>query len=141
MSGTGRILAVDPGKVRLGLAISDADRRISSPLQTYTRVNAEQDARFFRELLLSEDVKQIVVGLPVHSDGHEGEQAQKARAFGKWLVDVTGLAVSFWDESFTTWEAEGHLLAAGLTQKRRKARRDQLAAQILLQAYLEAGCP
>ena len=141
MSTTGRLLAVDHGKVRLGLAVSDPERRIASPLMTYERRDRDQDARFFRELVKKEDIVQLIVGLPAHTDGREGEQARKARDFGKWLAGVTGLPVCFWDESFTTWDAEGFLLSAGLTSKRRKARRDRVAAQIILQTYLDAGCP
>jgi putative Holliday junction resolvase len=81
------------------------------------------------------------VGLPVHLSGREGSKAAAARSFGKWLAEMTGLPVTFWDERFTTVEAESYLWAAGLTHRRRKDRRDQVAAQILLQAYLDAGCP
>src|SRR5207237_8409976 len=83
----------------------------------------------------------LVIGLPVHLSGRESESSVRARAFGKWLNDITGLPVVFFDERFTTVEAEAHLLDAGLTNKRRKARRDRVAAQILLQSYLDAGCP
>jgi putative Holliday junction resolvase len=141
VSATGRLLAVDHGKVRLGLAVSDAERRIASPLTTYQRRDRDQDARFFRELVRQEEIVHIIVGLPAHLDGHEGEQARKAREFGAWLATVTGLPVTYWDESFTTWDAEGHLLSAGLTSKRRKARRDRVAAQIILQTYLDSGLP
>jgi len=141
VSEPGRLLGVDHGKVRVGLAISDPERRLASPLQTYTRRGKAQDAGFFRELVLEEGIVQFVVGLPAHLDGREGEQARLARAFGKWLGEVTGLPVVFFDESFTTHDAEQHLLAAGLTSKKRKSRRDRVAAQIMLQAYLEAGCP
>ena len=78
-----------------------------------------------------------MVGLPLHNDGREGEQAIAVRAFGQWLAATTGLPVAYFDERFTTVEAEGLLLSAGLTNKRRKARRDRVAAQILLQSYLE----
>jgi putative Holliday junction resolvase len=81
------------------------------------------------------------VGLPIHLDGNEGAKAIEARNFGKWLGEVTGLAVTFFDERFTTVEAESALWQAGLTHKKRKARRDRVAAQIFLQAYLDAGCP
>jgi len=136
-----RLLGVDYGSVRIGLAVSDPDRKIASPLTTYTRTAAEQDARFFRELLEREEIGQIVIGLPVHLDGREGQKAAEARAFGQWLVQATALPAVFWDERFTTVEAEGFLQSAGLTSKRRKQRRDRVAAQILLQSYLDAGCP
>lgn len=141
MIAAGRLLGVDYGSVRVGLAVSDADRTIASPLANYRRGNREQDAVYFRALVAEEDVKQLVVGLPVHLSGREGEKAVEARAFGKWLAEVTRLPVVFWDERFSTVEAEQFLLAAKLTSKRRNARRDQVAAQILLQSYLEAGCP
>ena len=136
-----RLLAIDPGKVRLGLAISDAERRLASPLTTYTRRTMEQDARFLKKIIDDEEIGQLVIGLPVHLDGREGEQAKAARAFGAWLQDLTGLPCVFFDERFTTLEAESALWDAGLSHKKRKQRRDQVAAQILLQTYLEAGCP
>jgi putative Holliday junction resolvase len=137
VSAAGRLLGVDYGKVRVGLAITDRERRLASPLDTYTRRSTEQDERFFRELLAAEDVAGLVVGLPVHNDGREGEQAVAARAFGQWLSVISGLPVVFSDERFTTVEAENALVAAGLTGKKRQARRDRVAAQIMLQSYLE----
>ena len=77
-----------------------------------------------------------MVGLPVHLSGKEGQKAAEARAFAAWLTQTTGLPVQFWDERFTTVEAESALWEAGLTHKKRKARRDKVAAQILL-----AGVP
>jgi putative holliday junction resolvase len=137
----GCLLGIDFGNVRIGLSLSDPDRKIAFPLETYTRRNREQDARYFRELAEAEEIGQIVVGLPVHLDGREGSKALEARRFGQWLGELTNLPIIFWDERFTTVEAEGYLWSAGLTHKRRKARRDQVAAQIMLQSFLDAGCP
>jgi putative Holliday junction resolvase len=134
-------LGVDYGQVRVGLAVSDADRRIASPLTTYQRRDAEQDAILFRDVVAAEDIAEIVVGLPLHLNGREGQKAREARAFGKWLADTTGLPVIFWDERFSTVEAESALWEAGVTHKHRKARRDRVAAQMFLQSYLDAGCP
>ncbi len=136
-----RLLGVDYGSVRVGLAVSDPDRILASPLATYTRRDLERDAAYFREIARNEGVGGLVVGLPIHMDGREGIKAQEARAFGKWLGEVTGLPVVFFDERFTTVQAESALWNAGLTHKRRKERRDRVAAQMLLQAYLDAGCP
>jgi putative Holliday junction resolvase len=136
-----RLLGIDFGSVRIGLAVSDSERRIASPFGTYSRRDQERDAEHFRQLVETEEICQIVVGLPVHLDGREGVKAREARTFGAWLKEITGLPLVYWDERFTTVEAESHLRAAGLTQKRRKARRDRVAAQILLQSYLDAGCP
>ncbi|HWG42465.1 MAG TPA: Holliday junction resolvase RuvX [Gemmataceae bacterium] len=141
MSAPTRLLGVDYGTVRIGLAISDPDRRLASPLAVYERRSREQDAAYFRAIIAAEEVGALVVGLPVHLDGREGQKAIEARAFGAWLVEMTELPVTFWDERFSTVEAESALWQAGLTHKKRKARRDRVAAQILLQAYLDAGCP
>jgi putative Holliday junction resolvase len=135
------LLGIDYGSVRVGLAVTDPERKIAFPLATYQRRDRDKDAAYFRQTVEQEEVGALVVGLPVHLSGHEGQKAVEARAFGKWLGEVTGLPVVFWDERFTSVEAEGFLLEAGLTNKRRKARRDRVAAQILLQSYLEAGCP
>jgi len=141
VSGRTRLLGVDYGQVRVGLAISDSERRIASPFATYERRNKEQDAAYFREVVTAEEIAEIVVGLPLHLDGREGQKAREARAFGQWLAETIGLPVVFWDERFSTVEAESALWEAGLTHKRRKDRRDRVAAQIFLQSYLDAGCP
>jgi putative holliday junction resolvase len=141
VSGNTRLLGVDYGDVRIGLAITDPDRKIAFPLATYERAGRDQDAAYFRNLIAEEKVGALVVGLPVHADGREGQAASKARAFGHWLKEATGLPVVLWDERFTTVEAESALWQAGLTHKKRKARRDRVAAQIFLQAFLDAGCP
>jgi putative Holliday junction resolvase len=127
--------------VRIGLSISDPDRKFAFPLATYERVNRESDAAYFRQVIAEESIGGLVVGLPVHLDGSEGQKAAEARAFGRWLGETTGLPVVYYDERFTTVEAESALWNAGLTHKKRKQRRDRVAAQMLLQAYLDAGCP
>lgn len=141
MKSRSRILAIDPGSVRLGLAISDTERRIASPLTTYTRRDPARDAAFFKKVIEDEEIAVIVIGLPIHEDGSEGGQAKAARIFGAWLQEAAGVPCVFYDERFTTFVAEAALLDAGLTKKKRKARRDRVAAQIFLQTYLDAGCP
>jgi putative Holliday junction resolvase len=132
---------VDYGQVRIGLAVSDPDRKIASPLETYKRRDRGHDAAYFQELTEREEIGQIVLGLPVQANGQEGQKAAEVRDFGQWLKELTGLSLIYWDERFTTVEAESHLRSAGLTHGERKARRDRVAAQILLQSYLDAGCP
>jgi putative Holliday junction resolvase len=133
----GRLLGVDFGTVRVGLAVSDADRMLASPLTTYTRRDRDADAAYFRQVVAAEEIVGLVVGLPLHTDGREGVKAAEARDYGKWLGDVTGLPVEFADERFTTVFAESALWGAGLTHKRRKERRDRVAAQMMLQAHIE----
>jgi putative holliday junction resolvase len=135
----GRIAGIDFGTVRIGIAVSDPGRTIASPLETYSRRNAEQDAERFRRLVAEQEITLFVVGLPVHLDGRESEQSKNARQFGRWVKEATGIPVVFFDERFTTYDAEAALWAAELTHKRRKGRRDRVAAQLLLAAFLESG--
>jgi putative Holliday junction resolvase len=141
MAATGRLAGIDFGTVRIGVAITDPLRQIASPLANYTRRGEQADAEFFRRLATQEQIVGFVVGLPVHLDGRESQKSTEARQFGQWLAQTTGVDVVFFDERFSTAEAEQALMDAELTKKQRKARLDKLAAQILLSAYLEAGCP
>lgn len=136
-----RLLGVDYGERRIGLAISDPERRFAWPFRVHERKEPARDAEYFQRLIEEEKIDRIVVGLPIRMGGEEGQRAAEARAFGKWLHKVTGRPVVFWDERFTTAHAEQLLWGAGLTHKQRKARRDKVAAQIILQTYLDAGCP
>ena len=136
-----RLLGVDYGTVRVGLAVTDADRIIASPLEIRERQGDIRDAAYFRELIEREQIGGLVVGLPIHTTGREGIKAAEARVFGEWLRVVTGLPVVYADERFSTAFAESALWQAGLTHKKRKARRDAVAAQMMLQAFIEAGCP
>ena len=133
-----RIAGIDFGTVRIGIAIADLAVGIASPLQTYRRRDDDADAAYFRRLVETENLQQFVVGLPVHLDGRESEKSREARAFADWLHETTRLPVDFFDERFTSVEAEQMLDAAGMTGKRRKETIDKIAAQIMLTAYLEA---
>jgi putative Holliday junction resolvase len=137
---SGRIAAIDYGTVRLGIAISNPQRTISSPMENYTRRGAEQDARRMKRLVEEEGVTLLVVGLPVHLDGRESQKSREARAFGQWLGEVTGIPVEYFDERFTSSQAHELLTEAQMRGKRRKQRLDMLAAQIILSSYLEASC-
>ena len=125
--------------MRIGIAMSDPGRVLASPMENYSRRSTEQDTQRFRRLVAEEDVTLFVVGLPVHLDGHESQKSFEAREFGKWLSEITGVPVEFFDERFTSVESEQLLLDAELTSKRRKKRLDMVAAQIMLSAYLESN--
>ena len=133
----GRIAGIDFGTVRIGVAISDANGSIASPLETYVRRDEAQDRRWFEKLVADERVTRFVVGLPVHLDGRESAKSTEARAFGRWLAVISGLPVDYFDERFTTHDAQVFLSDARLSKKKRQARLDKLAAQIMLTAYLE----
>jgi putative Holliday junction resolvase len=137
----GRAAGIDYGGARIGIAISDPERKIASPLENYVRRDAERDAERFRRLAAEENVTLFVVGLPLHLDGHESEKSLEAREFGRWLAETTGVPVEFYDERFTTREAQQLMLDADLTRRRRRQRIDMLAAQIILAGYLERESP
>ncbi len=136
-----RILGVDFGTRRIGIAISDPGRTMAFPVEVHEPRGPVADARYYRELVRENEIERMVVGLPLHTSGRESEIATRARKFGEWLAATTGLPVIFFDERYSSVEAEQSLLGAGLTKKKRKARLDKLAAQIMLQGYLDAGCP
>jgi len=139
MATSTRIAGIDYGAVRIGIALADTDVAIASPHENYTRRTPALDAEYFRRLARDEGISRFVVGLPVHLSGQESQKSAEARAFGQWLGEVTGVPVEYFDERFTTAEADQLLGAAELTKKQRQVRRDQLAAQIMLTAYLESG--
>jgi putative holliday junction resolvase len=134
----GRLLGIDYGTKRVGLALSNAEQTIATPLETYLRRDARQDERHLVQKVAEYGVAGLVVGLPVHVSGDEGEKAREARAFGEWVAAVTQRPVCFTDERYTTALADEHLRAAHLSPKKRQTLRDKLAAQILLQSYLES---
>jgi putative Holliday junction resolvase len=134
-----RIAGIDYGTVRVGIALADTEVGIATPFETLTRQTPALDAEYFVRLATVEQIGRFVVGLPIHLHGGESEKSAEARAFGQWLGEATGVPVDYFDERFTTAEADQVLGSAKLTKKKRQARRDQLAAQIILAAYLESG--
>jgi len=136
----GIVAGIDYGTVRIGVAISDPRRAIAFPLTIHTRKNEARDAEFFRKLVTDEHITQFVVGLPLHLSGDLSDKAREAVVFGRWLGELTGVPVDYYDERYTSVEAEDYLLEANFTRKKRKQRLDKVAAQILLTAYLESGC-
>ena len=119
--------------------LADTEVGIAGPFENYTRRTPALDAEYFATLAKEERIGRFVVGLPVHLHGGESQKSTEARAFGEWLGEVTGVPVEYFDERFTTSEADEFWARPKLTKKQRQARRDQLAAQIMLTAYLEAG--
>ncbi len=134
----GRLAGIDYGTVRIGVAVTDPDQRLASPLENYTRRDSAADAAWIKRLAADERIAGFVVGLPVHTSGLESQKSLEARTFGRWLGEHTGLPVCYFDERYTSAHAEALLLDAGLTSKRRKERLDKLAAQIMLTAFLES---
>ncbi|QDT52603.1 Putative Holliday junction resolvase [Caulifigura coniformis] len=135
--GEGRLLGLDFGTVRIGVAISTPEQTIASPMEIYARRNERLDTAYFQTLIKENRIAGAVIGLPMHVNGDEGESAQLAREFGRWLTAITNRPVTFWDERYTSAVAADMLRDAGVARSKRKQRLDMLAAQILLQSYLD----
>ena len=133
-----RILAVDYGEKRIGLAVSDELGITASPLMTLARRSDDETVRQIAQLASKLRVTQIVVGLPRRTDAQEGEMERKVKAFAEKLRQEVSVPVVLFDERFTTRIAEQVLLEADLSRRKRKQVRDRLAAVILLQSFLEA---
>jgi putative Holliday junction resolvase len=133
------VLAIDVGAVRIGLAISDPDARIATPLETVAgRPRAAAIARIV-EVLKSREIARIVVGLPLDLDGREGQAVRRVRTFLDALRAHTSLPIDEWDERFTSVAAERSLVEADVRRAKRKTVIDQVAATLLLQGYLDAN--
>jgi len=137
---TGRLLGIDLGEVRIGLAVSDPGQVVASPAETL-HVPRDADGPAVEALADAagrHDAAGLVVGYPRTLEGREGRAAGRARRFAEELRRRTGLPVLLWDERFTTVEAERVLLDADLSRADRKETIDRVAASVLLQAVLEA---
>jgi len=133
-----RILGIDYGHKRLGLALSDEGETLASPLSVYQRRGEKQDLTYLTRLVEEKKVGRIVAGLPRNMDGSLGEMANEVLAFVETLKKKTDLPIDTFDERLTTAEAERVLIQANLSRKRRKTLKDSLAAVLILQGYLES---
>ena len=133
----GRLLGLDYGTKRIGVAISTPEQSLASPLENYTRRNVAVDAAVLREIADEYGVVGLVVGLPLHMHGEEGAKAREAREFGAWASSATSRPVTYWDERLTTASAQVALHQAGMSAAQSRGRLDMIAAQIMLQAYLD----
>jgi len=131
---SGRVLALDYGRRRIGLAISDESRLTARPLATLVRTNRRNDLRRLREIARKHEVRGIVVGWPLHLDGSASEMAEEAARFARRIGKELGLPVKLVDERLTSWAAReikrGH--------KKRRESVDALAAALILRDYLAA---
>jgi putative Holliday junction resolvase len=134
----GRVLALDLGKKRIGMALSDPLGLTAQGLPTLERVNLRTDLDAIGRIAAENDVSLVVIGYPLHMDGREGRQTEFVRAFGETLTARTGLEVRYWDERLTSVEAGRVLKSSGISIAKRARAADKLAAQILLENYLSA---
>jgi len=128
---------LDLGEVRIGLAISDESGTIASGLDVYTRKSLDEDLEHLKALAQQYNIERIVLGLPLNMDGSLGVKAQGALEFKVRLEEALKIPVELVDERLSTQEAERVLLEADVSRRKRKRVRDQLAAVVILQGYLD----
>lgn len=134
----GRILGLDVGDRRIGLALSDELGLTAQPVLTLERKSRRHDLRFLVRLIRKYGCTQVVVGNPLYMSGDVSPQALKARAFAQALESEAGVDVTLWDERLSTTEAHRHLDAAGHLPGKRRAVIDQVAAVLILQSFLDS---
>ncbi|MDE6967897.1 MAG: Holliday junction resolvase RuvX, partial [Clostridia bacterium] len=132
-----RVMALDFGDARIGIAMSDIMKIIANGYETYKRVNEEKDLQYIVSLVKPNMVDEIVFGLPINMDGSEGDRVLKTRDFaGKLQELLPNTKIAFQDERLTTVTGERMLIEAGVRREKRKGVIDKIAATIILQQYL-----
>lgn len=139
--GVTRILGLDVGERRIGVAISTPEGSLAVPLRVLERSEESADLRAIAELAVAENATAIVVGHPISLDGSRGAQARSVEAFAHSLAETSGLAVELADERLTSAEAKRGRSQSSRSQRARRAPVDDLAAAIILQAYLDRRRP
>jgi putative Holliday junction resolvase len=134
----GRVLAVDPGLRRVGLAITDPLRIVASPLETIPFRSRSDLVRRLLGLVKEREVSTVVIGLPIGTDGQEGEACRRSRNLARDLAEG-GVHVELWDERFSSREAQRILHDMGAPRKRVRERLDPVAAAVILEEYLDSG--
>lgn len=136
-----RTMGLDVGTKTVGVAVSDGLGITAQGVTTVRRTGLKADLAELERLIAEYEVTRAVVGLPLNMDGSEGERAAASRKFGEALGKATGLPVEYWDERLTTVAAERVLIEADVSRKKRRAVIDQMAAQLILQGWLDAHRP
>jgi putative Holliday junction resolvase len=133
-----RILGLDVGDVRIGMALSDETATLATGLPTFARIGPRKDVKAVAALVREHEVGEVVVGLPRTLAGAIGPQAEKVLAFTEDLKRSVSVPVASWDERFTTSMATQALIEGGVSRKNRKGMVDRVAAVLILQSYLDS---
>ena len=133
----GGVFGLDLGTKTIGIAGSDDDRRLATPVDTIRRVKFGVDAQKLLEIAASRRICALVLGLPVNMDGSEGPRAQATRAFARNLANLTSLPIALWDERLSTTAVERMLIEQDVSRARRAVVIDQHAAAFILQGALD----
>jgi putative Holliday junction resolvase len=133
----GALIGLDLGTKTIGVAASDPDRRLATPVETIARKTFTVDARRLLALAAERKTVGFVLGLPINMDGSEGPRAQSTRAFARNLAKLTDLPIGLWDERLSTVAVERDLIATDMSRTRRKEVIDQHAAAFILQGAID----
>jgi putative holliday junction resolvase len=133
-----RILAIDHGEKRIGIAISDPTGTIASPVMVIEHISRLMDAAQVSTLAQENDVDLIVIGQSFDEEGKPNLAGRRAAKFAAVLQEQTSIPVELWDESFSTQDARAARIELGVSRKKRSGHQDSLAAVVILQAYLES---
>ena len=136
-----RILAIDFGEKRIGLALSDPDTRLALPLTTLNRRSDKEAIAAITQIVQDQQVSQLVVGEPLNMDGSRGDSARRTASFARKLQSATGLQCVMVDETLTSIAARDRLIEAGVDLRRHPDRVDAVAAQLLLEEFLANSDP
>lgn len=136
-----RILAVDPGEKRLGIAISDPTGTLASPRGILKHISRLEDARRVVALAIENQVGRIIVGLALNANGGETESSRRARNLARAIAENTDIQVSTWDEGGSTRAAKANAIEMGIPRNKRRGHLDDAAAAVILQSYLDANRP
>ena len=137
-----RILGIDYGDRTLGLAMTDPMGIAAHPFESYRlKAKDEDNRRYFRDLVERYEIGEIVIGIPLRMDGSSGTRAETTRAFAAWLEETVHRPIVFWDERLTTQEAVAVLRRQNVRAQSQKGLKDQVAASIILAAYIESKRP
>ena len=132
-------MALDYGEVRIGIALSDVTRFLASGYENYNRVSLEKDCEHIADIIRNNNVKVVVLGLPINMNGTKGERVDKTYQFAEELSKYTDAKIDYLDERLTSVSAEKILISADVSRKKRKDVLDKLSATIILQDYLDAS--
>lgn len=132
-----RIMGIDYGDVRMGIAFSDLSRTIATGYETYVRKSLEQDITHLKDLIQEKSVKKIVMGLPLNMDGSQGVRVQATYDFASKLKENINIPIEYVDERLTSVEAEKFLIDQDVSRKKRKQVIDKMSAVLILQEYLD----
>ena len=132
-----KIIGLDIGTVRIGIATSDILEIMASAYEVYRRKTLEQDAEHIAKLVTELAAGKVVIGLPLKMDGTEGASVTMAREFGQALSQKINVPIAYQDERLSTVSAERILIESGMRREKRKDKIDSVAATIILQTYLD----